>query len=388
VTALMPLARTLPPHRLDLAAHVSLHGPLPWPTNRRQVIETVDAAGLLGRGGGGFPVARKLASVRGRRAIVVANGCEGDPLSAKDRALLAHAPHLVLDGIQIAAYAVGATEAVLCLHVGSAATDSVVSALAERRDDPTPVRIVEVPPRYVASEESALVHYLTSGDARPTGKHPRPSDHGVDGRPTLVQNVDTLAQLALVTRIGPETYRRTRRELVTISGAVRQTGVIEVPAEWTIAELLVGQTEQPVAAVLVGGYGGTWLPWRTAAGLQVTSLPGISSVYALPSTSCGLAFTADVLARLAAESARQCGPCMFGLPAIAEDFADLIRGQQAAVGRLARRLPLVTGRGACAHPDGAVRLAASALDVFQRDVTAHIQTRSCSAAWEGPKWQP
>lgn len=243
MTTFTPMARALPARRLGLAGHEQAHGVLPLAAfdgreGRRRLIAEVTAAGLRGRGGGGFPTARKLAAVRGRRPIVVANGCEGDPLSSKDRTLLGLAPHLVLDGIQLAAHAVAATEAVLCLHEGSRARASVEGALAERRADPVPVRIVDVPPRYVASEESALVHYLTTGDARPTGKEPRPAERGVDRRPTLVDNVDTLAQLALIARQGAGTYRRTRMDLVTINGAVRQAGVLEVPPETTAAELI------------------------------------------------------------------------------------------------------------------------------------------------------
>src|SRR5262249_19627502 len=152
MTAVLP-HRTLPPHRLDLQAHERVHGPLP--TTGREFVDTVAKADLRGRGGAGFPTARKLAAVRGRRAILVANGCESDPLSQKDRILLDRAPHLVLDGIQLAAQAIRATEAVLCLHE---ATSSVMAALNERRDTIT-VRIAVVPQRYVASEETALVQF-------------------------------------------------------------------------------------------------------------------------------------------------------------------------------------------------------------------------------------
>jgi len=382
-TVFTPMARTLPSHRQDLATHTRTHGAVPLAAfagdgGRRGFIAEVGAADIRGRGGAGFPTARKLAAVRGRRPVVVANGCEGDPLSHKDKALLTLAPHLVLDGIQLAAQAVAATEAVLCVHQGSTAIASAVAALAERRTDPVSVRIVEIPRRYVASEESALVNYLTTGDARPTGKEPRPAERGVSGRPTLVDNVDTLAQLALLARTGAATYRASRTDLVTVTGAVRSPGVIEVQAGLRITDLLVraGGVTEPVSAVLAGGYGGSWLPWA-AAGEHLGSLPGIASVYVLPSSACGLSFTATVLAQLADESARQCGPCMFGLPALAGDFAALLRGDADAVTRLDRRLPLVTGRGACAHPDGAVRLGTSALAVFRHDVTSHVRDRQC-----------
>jgi NADH:ubiquinone oxidoreductase subunit F (NADH-binding) len=366
----------LPPHRLDLAGHRRRNGVLPWVAyhgddGRDRLIAAVAAADLRGRGGAGFPTAVKLRSARAPRSIVVANACEGDPLSHKDAALLTLSPHLVLDGLQLAAHAIGAGEAILCVHAGSPVLPSVFAALAER-DDGVPVRVEEIPRRYVASEETALVHHLTSGDARPLGKSPRPDQRGVRGRPTLVDNVETLAQLALAILLGPQHYLSARRDLVTVTGAVRRPGVVEVAPGASVAAVLAaagGETE-PVQAVLSGGYGGTWTS-DFAVGVS-----GIPAVYALPARACGLEYTAKVLAFLAAESARQCGPCMFGLPAIAADFAELLRGGPSTA-RLARRLPLLTGRGACAHPDGAARLATSALQVFGPDVAAHSAGGRC-----------
>ncbi|MEV5718281.1 NADH-ubiquinone oxidoreductase-F iron-sulfur binding region domain-containing protein [Amycolatopsis mediterranei] len=366
----------LPPHRLDLAGHRRRNGVLPWVAyhgddGRDRLIEAVEAADLRGRGGAGFPTAVKLRAARSKRSIVVANGCEGDPLSRKDVALLTLSPHLVLDGLQLAAHAIGAAEAVLCVHADSPALPGVAAALAER-EDRAPVRVAQVPRRYVASEETALVRYLTSGDARPLGKRPRPAERGVRGRPTLVSNVETLAQLASVVLLGPHHYRASRTELVTVTGAVRRPGVVEVAAGTSLAGVLAaaaGEAE-PVQAVLAGGYGGTWTA-ELGGGV-----PGISAVHALPVRACGLEYTAKVLAFLAAESARQCGPCTFGLPSIAADFAELVRGGPSAP-RLARRLPLLTGRGACAHPDGAARLAASALQVFDADVRVHQAGGRC-----------
>ncbi|WP_199786020.1 MULTISPECIES: NADH-ubiquinone oxidoreductase-F iron-sulfur binding region domain-containing protein [Actinomycetes] len=339
--------------------------------DRDALIHEIDVAGIRGRGGAGFPAAAKLRSVAPGRSIVVANGCESDPFSSKDRALLELAPHLVLDGIQVAAHAVGATEAYLCLREGNR---SVLAALAERRDA-VPVKVVAVPHRYVASEETALVHFLGSGDARPTGKFPRPTERGLRGRPTLVQNVETLARFALVARTGADRFVPT--DLVTVTGAVARPGVMEVPADTPVSAILARAGGSVTAqAVLIGGYGGTWMPRSLADPLPLGREPGLSSLHLLPDSHCGVELTRNILHTLAGESARQCGPCMFGLPAVAADFTDLLSGRD-ATGRLARRLPLLSGRGACAHPDGAVRLAASALRVFAADVHAHLTAGSC-----------
>ncbi len=135
-----------------------------------------------------------------------------------------------------------------------------------------------------------------------------------------------------------------------------------------------------LGAVLAGGFFGSWLPVPLS-----TTAPerGAGVLVALPEGACGLAETAAALGYLAAQSARQCGPCRFGLPAVAEDFAALALGNADArrLDRLHRRLGLLPGRGACSHPDGAARLAASALRVFADDVRQHVHAGPCRAAY-------
>lgn len=138
--------------------HVDRLGPLPEDAAARGLIATLEASGLLGRGGAGFPVGRKWRSVADRSSgdsVVLVNGAEGEPLSAKDRALMTLRPHLVIDGAILAADAVGAGE--IILYVGGAhvaARDSIRRALGERASSlPHRVRLVEAPARYVAGEE-------------------------------------------------------------------------------------------------------------------------------------------------------------------------------------------------------------------------------------------
>jgi NADH:ubiquinone oxidoreductase subunit F (NADH-binding) len=369
--------------RLTLPEHLARYGPVPWQrySDRETLINAVEHAGLTGRGGAGFPTARKMrvAAAGSRRAIMLANGCEGEPISQKDRTLLRLSPHLVLDGVMLAAHAVRASEAIVCVHRGDASVAILAAALRERTGDPVSVRVVEVPARYVASEESALVNFLSTGDARPTAKPPRPVERGLRGRPTLVDNVETLAQLARIVRIGPDRFRAAETTLVTVSGAVSNPGVFEIAAGTSVgATLALAGGSGASRAVLVGGYGGSWLALPAGAGVGMThralaaagSSFGVGALWVLPAGATGLTETAQILAYLAKESANQCGPCMFGLPAIAADFAELtVRrpGRAALLDRLHRRLGVIPGRGACSHPDGAVRLAASALRVFAHE---------------------
>jgi NADH:ubiquinone oxidoreductase subunit F (NADH-binding) len=413
---------------LGLQAHLGRYGPLPpaSPLARQApagpagahsqagLIAQVERAGLTGRGGAAFPAARKMRAVagmdrRGRRrgrAVLIANGAESEPASGKDSILLRQSPHLVLDGMALAAGAVGAATAYLCVDGAvPGRVDGLLAAVAERRQAglaEAAVRVVAVPGGFVASEESALVNFLNGGPAVPVYVPPRPFERGVGGQPTLVNNVETLAHMALIARYGPEwfsavgTLEAPGSALVTIGGAVRRPGVYEIALGRPAGELieLAGGPAEPLQAILAGGYFGGWLSLPAAAAVPV-SPPGLrlagasfgaGVLIALPAACCGLAETARVLRYLAGQSAGQCGPCTFGLPAIADALAHLAwQGQdERAAEWLRSLLPLVDKRGACHFPDGAVALVASALRVFADDLQRHLSRGPCPAASRPP----
>lgn len=386
----------------DLAEHERVYGPLP--AVGRRFTDVVDASGLTGRGGAGFPTGRKMRSVATGRGgkVVVANGCEGEPASSKDRLLLTRLPHLVLDGIVTAAVAVGAQDAYLCVHEHETELlDWLENAVAER-SDPVPITVTGVPGRYVASEQSSIVQYLTGGPAKPTYSPPRPHERGVRGLPTLVNNVETLAHLALIARHGDRWFRSAGLPaapgsmLVTVSGAVCRPGVYEIELGTPIGEVLAraGGPAERLQALLVGGYFGGWLPAGVAWPLPMTHAAlksvggamGAGMVIALPASSCLLAETARVARYLADEGAGQCGPCVFGLPALADAMADLAYhgGRGRVLGQLARLLPLVERRGACRHPDGATQLIRSALRAAAEDAHRHDQAGPCHGMLREP----
>ena len=346
-------------------------------------------------------MAVKLASVSGRhRPVVVANATEGEPLSAKDKTLVISAPHLILDGAALVAEAVGATEVIVCLErSATTATAALQVALAERLGaDGVDARVVGTPSQFVAGEETALVHWLNGGEAKPTMVPPRPFERGVRGRPTLVHNVETLAHLALIARFGADWFRGIGTaedpgtRLLTVSGGVTTSGVFEVASGLLLRDALdtAGLAAGPFPPVLIGGYFGTWLDPRqvAAARLDLASMraigasPGCGVVWALPNGVCGLAESARVLRWYADQSAGQCGPCVNGLPAIADAFGALVTGQRSAeaAAYLRRLLPMVTGRGACRHPDGSVRFATSALRTFAGEVDLHVRNGPCPAS--------
>jgi NADH:ubiquinone oxidoreductase subunit F (NADH-binding) len=327
---------------------------------------------------------------------VVANGTEGEPISGKDKVLVRYLPHLVLDGINAAAHALGAREAIVAVSRADREGLAVLSAaIAERGrvpDKRVRLRAVAVPDGFVAGEETALVQFLNRGVAKPTFTPPRPFERGVGKAPTLVQNVETLAQLALIARFGPEWFRTvgTAAEpgsaLVTISGAVAEPGVYEVALGAPLRELvaLAGGVTEHVRAFLVGGFFGSWLGERDAAEAFLLEADlrrrgarlGARALVVLPTSACGICETARAMRYLADSSAGQCGPCVHGLDAIARSFERLAAQQRLDErGQLARWIQQVRGRGACRHPDGAVGFATSALEVFAHEAEQHLRGR-------------
>jgi NADH:ubiquinone oxidoreductase subunit F (NADH-binding) len=384
---------------MSLAEHNSVHGPLPRPGRHdaKHLRASVAGAGLRGRGGAGFPTVRKLeaAWAAGKRGLLIANGAEGEPASMKDRSLLALTPHLVLDGAQLAARTMAAREVLLAVHDTGRLPAALVRAVDERRSsDAIPVRLLPVPHRYLSGEASALARAAGGGPSLPV-LHDQPlAERGLNGRPTVVLNAETLAGLALYVRHGAAWYGEigTADEPGSVLVTVRSHGTaprllelaLGTPLRVVLDEVCVaGEDPQ---AVLVGGYFGAWLavpaaldvPLSHAALRAAGGTLGAGVVIALGQDECGLRATAEVVRYLAGESAKQCGPCLNGLPALATAFDALAAGWPAAgtLDRVRQLCGILTGRGLCHHPDGSAALVRSALAVFADDVTAH-QRGSC-----------
>lgn len=391
----------------DLDAHLDRFGIRPVTTGRggEMLLRSIDRASLTGRGGAHFPVAVKwrAALAAGAGGLVVANGAEGEPASAKDTALLQHRPHLVIDGLVCAAEAIGAVKAVIWLHEGATETHrAVAQALAERRAagfaEPI-IRIVTGPDRYLTGEASAVVRALDGGPALPAFAREPAAVRGVRGLPTVVQNVETLARVALLARLGPD--EPMPGVLVTVHGesmhGERALTVRELPPTRTVADAVLdrwGPRSTLPQAVLVGGYGGNWVSWNEIAAVPLGRLDGRRSIslagqpypslgagvlIALPTDACGISETAAVIDYLAESSARQCGPCLFGTRALADGWRRIADGQ-ARRGDHAALLAVageVAGRGACHLPDAAVGLTRTALRVFSDDLGRHLAGSGC-----------
>jgi NADH:ubiquinone oxidoreductase subunit F (NADH-binding) len=399
---------------LTLDEHLGTHGPVALERRRRRreappLIELVERAGLRGRGGAGFPTATKMlavAAARGR-AVVVVNATEGEPASLKDRTLCQLAPHLMLDGAQLAAQAVGADEAIVAVCESSTASvEALDAAIDERRGlGGTRLRLRTAPPGYVVGQESALVNHLSGRPALPSFTPPLPFEQGVARRPTLVSNAETFAHIALIARHGASWYRalgtaaQPGSALVTLSGPVANPAVYEIEHGASLSELIeaAGGTTAPVRAALLGGYAGSWIDGDYLRGVALSdehlashgATLGAGVIALLSAEACPVAETARVATWLAGESSGQCGPCVNGLAALASTVAEIASGDAGgdATRRVERLTQLVRRRGACGHPDGAARFVHSALDTFAPEFTDHARHGRCEAC-AGPAELP
>ncbi len=223
------------------------------------LISAVERAGLAGRGGAGFPAGRKLRAVAraGRRAgplrspvgtVVIANGAESEPASRKDRTLLWHAPHLVLDGIALAAEAVGATRAYLCVHgSGDRLADRLTGAISDRERaglNRVPIQVIAIGGGYVASQETALISRLGGGPGRPAvrpapagrARPARPAHPGAERGDPGPARPDRPVRPGVVPGVG--TAAEPGSALVTVGGAVHRPGVYEIALGRPVGELL------------------------------------------------------------------------------------------------------------------------------------------------------
>jgi len=380
--------------REDIAAYRELGGYRPL-VSADELLGEVEASGLVGRGGAAFPLAVKLRSVRDNGqliggAVLVANGEEGEPASIKDRWLLRHRPHLILDGLRLAAAIVAAERAYV--YVSDAESAHSVEAALNELDPETlagiAIDVLTVSPGYVAGEETAAVQAINGGPVKPTDKPPRPFEAGVAGRPTLVSNVETLANLPLLQREGSAAFRSQGTALspgtflATITGGGRPPALYELPHGMPFTELLAlhGVSAEQVRGALMGGYFAgflnravleTTLDHETMRRLGSGLGCGAISVIA---DDCPVALGASVLAYFDRENAGQCGSCFNGTAAMAAAAGALRDGAATTedVDRLRRWSVVLRGRGACATLDAATNIAASLLDQFPGEVAAHL----------------
>jgi NADH:ubiquinone oxidoreductase subunit F (NADH-binding) len=363
------------------------------PMSAEDLVALTGQSRLLGRGGAGFPFHRKLSTAHasGRKRSVVVNGAEGEPGSAKDAALFVTVPHLVLDGAELVA---GALECPTVIVVAPSERPAVIAALraaiAERPREPVRYEIVETGGSFVSGQARAVVELVEGRPNLPVTSWAPEAVSGIKGRPTLLSNAETFAQVAALATLGVDEYVRAGlpdepgTALLTVAGDGPGGVVVEVPYGVELHRVLEYCGYGIDAPVLVGGYHGTWLPAEEVARRRVSRADlalvgatlGAGVVLPLDPASCPVEITARIVEYLAGHSAGRCGPCKNGLPALAESLDLLARGSSRSTSiRIKELATAVAGRGACAHPDGTVRLIRSLFRAFPHEVAAHEHAR-------------
>jgi NADH:ubiquinone oxidoreductase subunit F (NADH-binding) len=365
------------------------------PPDAERLVESVRAAGLRGRGGAGFPSWRKLHAVAAARAAgpvaVVANGEEGEPASCKDRYLLRHRPHVVLEGLDLVRRALDADLAYVYVS-DVPSRDRIREALAERRS--TDIQVFLAPPGYVSGEETSVVRALNGGPALPTQKPPRPFEVGVAGLPTVVMNVESLARVAQIwaAEAGGMPSGGVDHLLLTVLDESR-AALVEVPMGSTLRDIArrVFDLDLPVGCpVLAGGFFSGFLPPEALdVGLgydefrQLGTGVGCGSFAFLPD-SCPVQIATDVMAFFDRENAHQCGSCFKGTAAMHAALSRIGAGHQTEVdaANLERWAQTLPGRGSCATLDGAACLARTLMTQYADVVALHAVSPCdrCAAA--------
>ncbi len=368
-----------------LAAHRRQYGEPPRP-ELGDLQAALARLRVRGRGGAAFPFETKLrTAAAGRRPVVVVNLSEGEPASAKDCALATTRPHLVLDGAVVTARALGAREMHLVVPRERPQVAESIRAAVGERDDRVRTVVHTADGRFVAGQARAVLELMAGRANLPVTAWTPEAAAGHRGRPTLLSNAETWAQVGRLVLTGERRYARlgTRDEpgttLLTLSGPTPTVVEVELGTPWrdVLPTTWVGRP------ILLGGFHGSWVREEDLAvgrvsvdAMRSAGTPLGAGVLVCPA-ECPVSFTARVVDYLAQESARRCGPCSNGLPALAVAVRAVADGT-GATDRVAALAATVVGRGACAHPDGTVRLVRSLLGSFPAEVAAHAAGR-CAA---------
>lgn len=366
-----------------------------------EVIALVEAAGLAGKGGAGFPTHRKLRLLRaqpGPRKIVVLNGAEHEPGSLKDRYLLENHPHAVLEGALILAHATGAGEVIVAINQAApdaarafaAALGAAVAAGVDFAG--IEVRIVEVPDHYIVGEETALLEVIEGRAALPRSRPPYPIERGIQGAPTLIQNVETAAHLPLIVSQGPASYRASGvagkgMTLCTLGEEFARPGVYEAPLGMPLREIVerLGGGLRDGSAIKAVQPGGPSSGFLAAASLEVGldaeslrlqgSALGCAAVRAYSVDTCMVAEIARIQHFFAVESCGQCPRCRMETGMLDTILRKVVTGGGSwqLLAQVDKLIGLAKGQGKCSLIDMPVAPLKTGLALFREEFEAHIE---------------
>ena len=373
-----------------------------WALAPDEVIERVRASGLRGRGGAGFPTGIKWRTVREDPCptkYVVCNAAEGEPGTFKDRWLIRANPYLVVEGLGIAAYAVGAERAFIGIKAGFGPEVARLTAAMEEMAEhdlvgPVPMELIQGPDEYLFGEEKALLEVIEGNEPLPRivppwmeGLFRRPGSPN----PTVANNVETLANVPLILDRGPDWFRSLGTEdspgtmLFTLSGDIRRPGVYELPLGYSLRDLIEGvgggaPEGRRLKAVFPGASNTIIAPEQLDTPLGFDTMGAVGTglgsggfvVY--DDSACIVRATLAFSRFLYVESCGQCPACKHGTGAITDLLERIDRGEgsEADVETILARALTVTDAQRCALPTGETLIAQSAIQVFGSEFAEHF----------------
>ncbi len=379
-----------------------------------QLIETITSSGLRGRGGGGFPTGKKwrfAADSKGDRKFVVCNADEGDPGAFMDRAILEGDPHSVLEAMAIAGYAIGASQGYIYVRaeyplaikrlkiaieqateLGLLGTDIAGSGFSFS------IAIKLGAGAFVCGEETALIHSIEGYRGEPLTRPPYPAVRGLLGCPTLVNNVETYANIPRILLNGADwfsaigTAGSKGTKVFALAGNVKKTGLVEVPMGTTIREVVYGigggsSSSAPVKAVQTGGTSGGCIPaehfdtpidYETLKALD--SMMGSGGMIVMDNSSCIVDTVRFYMDFCVDESCGKCTPCRIGNKRMYEMLESIAAGTapEQVLDEIAYLAHVVKDTALCGLGQSSPNPVLSALKHFRSEFEEHVHERRCS----------
>ncbi len=383
--------------------------------NPDAVVDEIEKSGLRGRGGGGFPTGRKwrfTAANRGGKSYVVCNGDEGDPGAFMDRSVMEGDPHKLLEGIAIAAFAIGADEAYIYVRAEyPLAIKRLRKAIADAEERHylgqnimgsgfnLEIHIKEGAGAFVCGEETALIASIEGERGMPRPKPPFPANKGLFGRPTLINNVETLANVPVIilkgadwfSSMGTETSKGTKTFALT--GEVNNTGLIEVPMGTTLREIIfdIGggvRNGKKFKAVQIGGPSGGCLteehldiPMDYDNLIKAGAMVGSGGLVVMAEDTCIVEVARFFMNFTQHESCGKCVPCREGTKNMLKILEKIVagKGEMKDLDLLEELAQTVKDGSLCGLGKTAPNPVLSTLKYFRDEYIAHIKDKKCPA---------
>ncbi len=380
------------------------------------VIAEVKASGLRGRGGAGFPTGVKWETARnnpGTQKYAICNADEGDPGAFMDRSILEADPHAVLEGLAIAAYAIGASEGYIYVRAEyPLAVKHMRTALAHAEaggylgknildtDFTFNVHIMEGAGAFVCGEETALIASIESKRGMPRPRPPFPPQSGLDGQPTIINNVKTLATIPVILEKGAAWYAGIGTEksrgttVFALTGKIANSGLVEVPMGTPLSRIIydIGggiPRGRRLKAVQTGGPSGGCIPARfveTPIGYEelaaLGSIVGSGGMVVMDEATCMVEVARFFLSFTQSESCGKCSPCRLGTRQMLEILTRITegRGRDEDIDTLLSIAQTVKDCSLCSLGKTAPNPVISTIKYFREEYEAHIREKKCPAA--------